>query len=108
VQLAVAIGVKRRVVTKAAHHVRPMAGHDLAVSGFLEIKGVERLSRTGNDVGGLRGVLREDPSFEKGHDFSERSNIGAWGQKFQKFTTGLGAELGCRMMIAYGSAGSPF
>jgi hypothetical protein len=64
-----------------------MTAHDLAVSGFLEIKDVERLSLTGNDAGSLRGVLREDPSFEKGHDFTERSNIGAWGQKFQKFTT---------------------
>jgi hypothetical protein len=55
-----------------------------------------------------QAITGEDPSFEKGHDFSERSNSGAWVQKFQKFTTGLGVELGCRMMIAHGSAGNPF
>ena len=46
-----AIGAQRGVVVDAAGHVSPMAGHDLAVSGLLEIEDVESVGRVGNDVG---------------------------------------------------------
>ena len=49
-----AIGAQRAVVVDAAGHVGPMAGHHLAVRGFLEIEDVEGLGRDRNDVGSRR------------------------------------------------------
>ena len=40
-----------------AHHVSPMAGHDPAVSGFLEIENVQGLSRAGNGRRNPAGYL---------------------------------------------------
>ena len=60
--VAIAIRAKCRVVVNTADHVRPMSRRNLAVCGFLEIENVEGVTRTGNDVGSLLGVLREDLS----------------------------------------------
>jgi len=76
-----------------------MAGHHPTVSGFLEIENVKGVTGARYDVGSLLGVLREAGSLEERCDSAKGSNIGACGQKFQKFTTGRASV--CRLSHDY-------
>ena len=67
----------------------------LAVSGLLEIEDVEGFGRVCNDVGSFLGVLGEGALLEEGGDSAERSDIGAGGQKLQKFATGVWTSSAC-------------
>ncbi len=84
----IAIRAKRGVVVDAARHVRPMALHNLAVSSLLEIENVEGACRAGNDVGSFLHALGEAALLEESGDSAERRNVGARGQKLNKFATG--------------------
>jgi hypothetical protein len=77
-----------------------MSLNDLAVSGLLEIENVQGAGRAGDDVGCFLQALGEAALLEESGDSSERSNIGARGQKFNEFTTGGKgglAQNGCRL-----------
>ena len=95
-----AIGAQRCVVVDAAGHVGPVALHDFAVSGFLEIENVESAGRAGDYIGGFLHALGEAASLKESGDAAERRDIGTSGQKFNELTPCGGGRLfhdGCRL-----------
>ncbi len=88
-----AIGVKGRVVVDAARHVRPMAGLDLVVSDLFEIEDIQGVGRATNKVGRFRGLLGGRALLEEAGQSAERGDIGAGGQKLEKFAPGRGGGM---------------
>lgn|SRR6516162_7251891 len=100
-----AIRAQRPIVINTAYHIRPMTGHDLAVSGLLKIENVKSIRWAADDFGRLLGLLRQANSFEERGDAAKRGDIGACGQKFQKLTTGGERGYGLCHNGGYGNAG---
>ena len=58
------------------------------MSGLFKIENVEGAGGAGDDVGSFLHALGEAGLLEESGDSPERRNVGACGQKFNKFTTG--------------------
>ena len=56
---SLAVGAESYVEVHSASHVRPVAGQNLTVRGFLEIQDVESFFRIADHISNLRRLLRE-------------------------------------------------